>query len=546
MHPTTLKSIPLFKDLGEKDLELIATSLERRTYAKGETIFRQGDIGDAMYLIESGQVVVWDEKAGEALAYLGPGSFVGEIALLLAEPRSATLKVAIDAELYILKKDAFAHIIKERPAIAVYMSRELSQRLVETSKQRFKPRAKRISALWGMDGSELVGTINEHVQNAIAVIPLPGCVDFSALKAMPDVYIVSDPELTAENLAGKLGIQVEVFSHILILLPTEINTLALKTLSLSDTVISIGTPPRWIQDNVGQDKLWETRNEHVALSRIARRLTGHTVGVALSSGGGKGLAHLGAMKVLRDENIPVDMIAGTSAGAFFGIFFAVGWDDARFNTFADEIQTLNRWVNWDISIPPRAGVLKGAKAKDIIARLVEHKRFEDLDIPFYCVAADILTGEEIVFDSGDLANAIRASLSIPMLANPWLVNNRYLIDGAFVDPIPAKLLREKGADIVIASSVIQPLTSNGAPSAHPSRPEQMPHFLKVITNIQNIVENQLVNFQLNAIDVMIHTPVRVDHALDFKHAREIIAAGEAAARQQLPAIRACLAAVHQD
>ena len=177
--------------------------------------------------------------------------------------------------------------------------------------------------------------------------------------------------------------------------------------------------------------------------------------------------------------------------------------------------------------------------------MVKHKQFEDLELPFYCVAADVMTGKKVVFDSGDLADAIRASLSIPMLADPWQIENRYLIDGAFVDPIPAKLLRNKGADIVIASSVIQPL-NGGSQNAANASPEKMPHFLKIITNIQSMVEEQLVQTQLDEIDVMIHTQAKIDHALDFTRAKSIIAAGEAAARAQLPAIKACLEATHDE
>jgi len=538
----TLKAIPLFKDLKDDDLDRIAALLRRVSYAKGQTIFRQGDMGDAMYLVESGQVMVWDEEAGEALAYLGPGSFVGELALLLAEPRSASLKVVLDTNLYVLEKESFDRLLQERPAIAIHMTRELGQRLVSTSKQRFKSQARRISALWGMDRGELVQTINHFVKKSIAILPLPGCVSYDHLTGMPDVFVLPGDDLSVVNLASQLGMLVEVYGHILMLLPTQVNALARKALSLSDTVISIGPPPPWIEDNTPPEKIWEAHDDPVSLNRVARRLTGHTVGLALSSGGGKGLAHIGVMKVLRDEGIPVDMIAGTSAGAFFGIFFALGWDDSRFDSFADEIQTLNRWVNWDINIPPRAGVLKGAKARDIIARLVENKTFDDLDLPFYCVAADVLTGEEVVFESGDLAEAIRASLSIPILADPWKIDNRYLIDGAFVDPIPARLLREKGADIVIASSVIRPLRA----SARPGQSRKMPNFLKIITNIQNMVENQLIQFQQDAIDVLIHSDVHVDHVLDFAHARDLIVAGETAARAQLPAIRACLEVMRGD
>lgn len=416
---------------------------------------------------------------------------------------------------------------------------------MKTSKQRFKPQSKRISALWGIDNGELVRAIKQYVPRSVAIIPLPNCLPYAAFKNIPGVSIMADHEHAIENLAGHLSVQVETHSHVIVLLPQTLSPLAKKALSLADTVISIGTPPRWIPDNVGSEKLWETDNTPVALARIARRLTGHTVGLALSSGGGKGLAHLGVLKVLSEEDIPIDIIAGTSAGAFFGVHLALGRNSEQILAFANELQNYNRWVNWDINVPPRSGLLKGAKAKGLIARMVEHKRFEDLSIPFFCVATDINTGEEIVFDSGSLADAIRASLSIPFLANPWHVNQRYFIDGAFVDPIPAKLLREKGADIIVASSVIQPLTPN-EPTLPAQTRQKMPNFLQIITNIQNIVENQLVNSQLGAVDVMIHTKVQVEHALDFSKAREIIAAGETAARAQIPTIRACLETPSQE
>lgn len=530
-----LRAIPLFKELSDDDLNSITQLLKHISYAKGQTVFRQGDIGNAMYIVESGQVVVWDEIANQALAYLGPGSFVGEIALLLAEPRSASLKVAIDADLYMLGKDAFDQLIADRPEIAIYMTRELSQRLVKTSKRRFQPKARRISALWGSDDGVLAHTLGQYVSNPIAVMPLG--MDIHLPATQPNVTILEWGNLSVENIAGRLSQLIETFSHIVMLVPPAPTLLVRKALSLSDTVISLGEPPQWLTENVGSEKLWRTSTSPAALKRIARRLTGHTVGLALSSGGGKGLAHLGVMKVLLEEGIPVDVIAGTSAGAFFGIHLALGRSADELLSFSNELQRYNRWINWDINVPPRSGLIKGAKAKGLIANMVDNKTFEDLEIPFYCVAADIQTGQEVVFDSGPLADAIRASLSIPILADPWQINRQFFIDGAFVNPIPAELLRDKGADIIIASSVIQPLIDVTDP---PPPRKRKPNFLEIITNIQNIVENQLVNSQLDAVDVMIHTGARVEHALDFTAAQQLIAAGEAATRAQLPAIQACL------
>ncbi len=547
-----LNAIPLFKNLQDDDLDSIAALLKQISYTKGQIIFKQGDMGNAMYIVGSGQVVVWDEKAGEALAYLGPGSFVGEIALLLAEPRSASLRVAIDANLYVLEKDAFNQLLAERPQIAIQMTRELSQRLVKTSKKHYKTRKHRIAAVWGTDPKgELLETLTKHRKKPIGLLALDSGTIPEHCKNHANVTLLPQDNITANNLAARLSNFIENFSYIIILLPSEMTALANRTLKLADVIISINETPTWLKTEVGREKLWESSTEKGALSRIARRLTGSSVGLALSSGGGKGLAHLGVMKVLRDENIPVDMVAGTSAGAFFGVHFAMGRSGDEIISFADELQKYNRWVNWDINIPPRSAILKGAKARNLIAHMVEDKNFEDLELPFYCVAADIHTGDTVVFEKGSVADAIRASLSIPMLADPWKIDYRYFIDGAFVNPIPAKLLRKKGADVVIASSVIQPLNANVGANDETlimsrPKPRKKPNFLTIITNIQNIVENQLVSSQLDAIDVMIHTGANVEHALDFKAARQLIAAGEAAARIQLPTIKAAIAAASED
>src|SRR5262245_24509115 len=151
-----LKSTPLFKSLTDDDLELIVNSLYVESYPKGAYVFREGDAGDRMYLVESGQLAVVGEDAKEAIAFFGPGSFVGEISLLLAQPRTAALQVILDARLYVLRKKEFDQLIMLRPSIALEMMRELSKRLVTTTQRRrmlAKPR--RITAVFGESGPEL-------------------------------------------------------------------------------------------------------------------------------------------------------------------------------------------------------------------------------------------------------------------------------------------------------------------------------------------------------------------------------------------------------
>jgi signal-transduction protein with cAMP-binding, CBS, and nucleotidyltransferase domain len=167
-----LRAIPLFRDLPYDSLKSIAARLKRERHSKGAVIFRQGDAGDAMYLVESGQVQVIAEDIQQPLAYLGPDSFVGEIALLLGQPRSATLKVVIDAELWALRKPDLDELLAEYPSIALHLTREIGQRLVTTSHQVMPPRKNHLTAVWGGQSYSLALALMEHTRGRIGILGL--------------------------------------------------------------------------------------------------------------------------------------------------------------------------------------------------------------------------------------------------------------------------------------------------------------------------------------------------------------------------------------
>ena len=540
-----LRSIPLFKNLSNDDLKLLATRLNKVSYNKGQTVFEEDEVGDTMYLVESGQVAVVGRQAGD-IAHLGPGSFVGEISLLLAQPRTASLQVMIDAELWALNKKDFEELLTTRPTIGLEMMREISQRLVSTTRGKRPLVNRQITALihtadakivpeWS--GVDLAQALHEQLDGPIGLLPLPGIHPKPEADLKTGVMILDNDHLDEAYLARSLSHQIEAFKHIIMLVPDRSSALHVKAIDLADTVVTIGKPSPWLASCTPKQGVWLTRGLKNEVGRIARRLTNRTVGLALSSGGSRGLAHLGVLKVMMEENIPIDLVAGTSAGALFGTFFAAGWSWARFEALIEEMKTVNRFTNWDFNIPPRTGVLKGRKARDkIIHRWTEGQNFEDLKIPHHMIAADILTGEEIVFDSGSLADAIRASLSIPVLVDPWHFNGRYFVDGGIVNPLPANVLRDRGADIVIGSSVIQPLRES-----YGGRRDQMPSIFQVVFNIFSSMEAEVIKKQLPLIDVLIHHKVSAKNSLDFENVNALVETGEEAARLMLPAIKEIIA-----
>jgi NTE family protein len=175
------------------------------------------------------------------------------------------------------------------------------------------------------------------------------------------------------------------------------------------------------------------------------------IGLALSGGGARGFAHLGVVKVLCEHGIPIDAIAGTSAGSIVGAALAAGMS-------IDDVIEMSRSITW----PKMAGLSyspKGMFSNAPMGRFIEQhypvRGFEDLKIPFAAIACDLESGDEIVFkDKGDLAAAVRASCAIPGVFAPVAFDGRQLIDGGVTSPMPANAVRSLGAEVVIAIDLL--------------------------------------------------------------------------------------------
>lgn len=175
------------------------------------------------------------------------------------------------------------------------------------------------------------------------------------------------------------------------------------------------------------------------------------VGLALSGGAARGFAHLGVIKALVENDIPIDLVAGTSAGSFAGAAFAAGMT-------VDQITELARSVSWakisGVSGSPRS-LLTNSPLGKLINKRFPVQRIEDLRIPFAAVACDLDSGKEFVFrDEGDLATAVRASCAIPGVYSPVKHEGKFLVDGGIITAMPSETVKNLGADVVIAVDVL--------------------------------------------------------------------------------------------
>ena len=201
--------------------------------------------------------------------------------------------------------------------------------------------------------------------------------------------------------------------------------------------------------------------------------TRKTVGLVLGCGSSRGWAHIGAIEALEESNIPIDLIVGCSIGSFVGAIYASG-SIKSLREFVLKMDGKKVFSYFDIVLP-RSGLLDGTKKlRELFSIHTNVKKFSELKIPVMMVSTDLGTGQKVVLKSGNILDALRASISIPGLFAPARIKNRWLVDGGLVDPVPVSVARALGADIVVAIDLSSGIVSNKKQKKQKSRYEKTP------------------------------------------------------------------------
>jgi len=266
------------------------------------------------------------------------------------------------------------------------------------------------------------------------------------------------------------------------------------------------------------------------------------VGLALSGGAARGLAHIGVLDVLQKEGIPIDMIAGTSSGAVMGAVYASGQDTHKMIEHALDASWKRMPPMIDPSFP-KTGFIKGTKIKNLLSSFLGGNiRFTDLKIPFACVATDIDTGEEVVINSGSVSDALRATISIPGIFTVVKREGRYLVDGGLTTPVPVNVVRQMGADFIIAVNVNPDVSDRmGKSSQKRLKAHKEPNIFQIMMQSIYITTYSLARSSLGEADIVIEPDMPNIGAGDFQKADEMISRGQQAAREALPEIKRKLA-----
>ncbi len=252
-----------------------------------------------------------------------------------------------------------------------------------------------------------------------------------------------------------------------------------------------------------------------------------SIGVALGGGFARGIAHVGVLKVLEEERIPIKVVGGTSVGALIGAVYCSGVSaeelihiaaSCRFTTFA----------RWTLS---RYGFASNDRMVDFLNRALKVRSFEELKIPLGVTATDFNSGEAVVFHSGSIIDPVRASCAYPGMFLPVQIRGRYLVDGMLSHPVPSIPVREMGADKVIAVHLKGTWSSGGAPR----------HLFDVIGQSFAIAQDAMASVWRSASDIVVEPDVAGFAYDDFKRADDLLKVGEHAMRAALPEVKKWLA-----
>ena len=255
------------------------------------------------------------------------------------------------------------------------------------------------------------------------------------------------------------------------------------------------------------------------------------IALVLGAGASKGFAHVGVIKILESNKIPIHMIVGTSVGSVVGSFYASGYDAFQLQKLSFSIE------KGDIVdlILPENGFVKGEKLEEFVNKIVKNTPMEKMKIPFYAVAADIQSGEEVAFGKGNTGMAVRASCSIPGVFRPVRIGERMYVDGGIVSPVAVDVAKRFGGDLIIAVDI-----SAGTDRTLPE------NTIETILHSFNIMYSKLASMQIAKADVVIKPKVSHIGSADFSKRHEAILEGERAALVALPQIQQIVNQLRQE
>ena len=571
VHAQDLATVPLFAAMAPEQLSRLASTATMHHLQSGEWLFHQGDPGDSLYVVTAGSIdIVAEQPAVAVIRTLGRGQCIGELAVITGEPRLFGARAHRDSELARVSREDVDGLLLAEPSFGLALTRILGERLRWGRRAHNQSMSPRIIALVPLhDGAPVTGVAAE-LGAALAEMGSLARVDhrdpvtlatLDRLEAEHDrVLLVAtgaarDDAWTefclrqSDRVVGIAGRRRDAAAR-----PAPQRLHGCDLAFLADAGVE---PPlrEWM------DAL-EPRTTHILRAgstsgarRMARRLAGRALGVVLSGGGARGIAHIGVVEELQNQGYEIDRVGGASIGGMIGSLFAEGRSpDECMEVMDAEYVRASPLAGRTI---PLVSLSRGVKGYAAQHRVHGGRHIEGLDVDFYCVSADLATQRLVVHRRGLVAVAVSATQALPAFVPPVRDGERILVDGGILNNLPVDPMLSTGEGPVIAIDV-----SGALPAPRPPR-SRVPFVRRWIVGpsvewAPPITETVLRSILLgNALtdaaareraDAVIRPKLRGVPTMRFRDLESVRRLGREAAREAIAEGRlaACAAAARRD
>ena len=510
--PALFAALPLLRDLDAQQLRDVSAEIEWFSVPGGAILYEAGQPADGLYAVVNGALGIYVPRVTGGTQYVGQicgGETVGEVEVISGQPRTATVVALRDTEVARLPHKSFELVLEKNPHSMRQIARIMAQRLDTLQRTGRQARAtpktfavvphgdgidaaefgsQLVECLRKMGRAELVVRTQAHEQTSHWFHRLERANDF--------VVYVSDARPSnwsklclrqADSLLLLAELDAEAHPWRALAASQDHSPAAqsAEIILLKQNSAAPASCAEWL----GQQPC---RRHHVVrnsadVARVARLLTGRAVGVVLSGGGARGFAHIGVLRALSEAGLPVDAIGGTSIGAIVGAGWAAGWDYPEMvrrirRSFVDT-NPLNDYTL------PFVSLVAGRKVSRLLREEFGAIEIEDLKLPFYCVSANLSSGQIAVHRRGELWLWLRASVAIPGVLPPVFKQKQVHVDGATINNLPVDVMHEGldgaviGVDVGTDRGFATDLESTEVPS-----PWNIPGWLRARRSRINIMQ----------------------------------------------------------
>jgi predicted acylesterase/phospholipase RssA/CRP-like cAMP-binding protein/MFS family permease len=538
-----LSAVAGFDSLDDSSLARLAAAADEVHVAAGEWLFHAGDPGDALYVVQRGRLRVL--QGGVVLRELTRGAALGELGLLTQSSRSADVLAVRDTTLLRLSKRRFDAVVD------LPMMTELARCMAERVRQIAPPAASqhttrhRVIALIGVDAQASPAAVLEALRvgtASLAAVDATGCdaAELEAAEATADLVFLR----AGHDEGAERDFALRVADRVVLISGTPHSTGSVPDRCLGADVVLTGRPRerdeirRWqetvraraIIDATGED-------EFRALDELAARLSGRSVGLVLAGGGARALAHIGVLEEFEAAGIRVGRVAGCSVGALIAALSATGISASSVDALMYE-HVVRANPSADLTLPTR-GLARGRRAAQRLSATMQGRLIEELPKEFRCVSTDLMRRARIVHSSGPVADAVIASLRLPGLYPPYPIGDTLHVDGAILDNMPVDVLAaSEGPVIAVDLAVGGSRTRDYEPGVTPP----IPRLGETLMRTMLMASAERTRANAKRADIVIRPDTSGIGLLEFHQIDEARAAGAAAARAALPAVRELLAA----